>query len=987
MNTRNHHICRIAALCGFLLSPGLAAESIARYARLGLSEHALEQIPENHILAFRVAMTNAVPFFRRGYLKDWYALQLAQDAPPSAEVTVDEADRCTRLSVSGAGRTARASYTLGYAPNFAYRGVFRLYGGERIILERSALSRQDGKLTVWVALQNGRTIPFADLAASASGIPCAERGASPPATLCRRSERLSGEAQPSAHPPGSDQANPTVIEILNVPMELNGQPNLRRLWVELESATDAPAEVRFYTLLITRPNRNTRLDADTILADKPVHKVEIRPLNSVPTVFRDGIALNSCGHSRLISHENRENRISAFYSEECMQGGTYRITTALGEDPWNALSPPTWNGPDHFDFSYPDREAMRVYGIDPTAKFIFCLAIDGARWWNYLHPDDAGMAFELGVADYLSDRWRADQEDALEQFYAFLSTRPYYKNILGFMLWSGGSMDCNMELNIETPQAIRRFKGFLQDRYSNVNALRKAWNEPDCTFETAMPRPDVKRPPLGGGACPLLVNPATHGAYLDTVRFKEMVFQTIITDFCAMVKRVSGGDLLAGARTGDFMGHMWNLGNGSLGPHDTNPIDRLLECTAMDFFEVQEPYLGRYLGYAGGSGAPVLPFTSVHRRNKLIFIQNDTPLHTGDKTRDDFAFLTRHTRRVYVNGMVNGLYPYQLGVGWVSMFYPELIEVYGEMNARMTKAMRVDRSSVAEVAFVFDLDYQKYIGFDPQYDGPARSIPLFDHIRYTWARAGVPYDMILLQDLPTARDYKVYVFVHCFDLSPEEQAIIARDAMTAGKTAVFLWADGVVSSTGLESRTLSELTGIDIRTDAGERNWLLNPTPALAERYPPSDVYPMSTMHYEMGGIALPMDLAFCPSFTVEDPAATPLAVYADTGETAVARKEKDGCTVYYSGPAILPPNLLRSIVTAAGCHTYLDTEDACYVNASLVGLHAGRSGTVRITLPEPSPLTDVFTGREYPSAREHALDVEKDETYLFFRGSEQHWE
>ena len=88
------------------------------------------------------------------------------------------------------------------------------------------------------------------------------------------------------------------------------------------------------------------------------------------------------------------------------------------------------------------------------------------------------------------------------------------------------------------------------------------------------------------------------------------------------------------------------------------------------------------------------------------------------------------------------------------------------------------------------------------------------------------------------------------------------------------------------------------------------------------------------------------------------------------------------SGPAILPPNLLRHITDRAGCHNYLDTPDACYVNATMVGLHAGRTGTARITLPAPQTLTDMFSGRTYAEARVLQIKVKAGETYAFFRGT-----
>ena len=71
-----------------------------------------------------------------------------------------------------------------------------------------------------------------------------------------------------------------------------------------------------------------------------------------------------------------------------------------------------------------------------------------------------------------------------------------------------------------------------------------------------------------------------------------------------------------------------------------------------------------------------------------------------------------------------------------------------------------------------------------------------------------------------------------------------------------------------------------------------------------------------------------------------------------------DDTRAVYFGSGLIPIEVLRNAVRAAGCHIYLDSPDPIYVNRAFIGVHrSGSAGRLTLSLPSARRARDAFTG------------------------------
>ena len=158
-------------------------------------------------------------------------------------------------------------------------------------------------------------------------------------------------------------------------------------------------------------------------------------------------------------------------------------------------------------------------------------------------------------------------------------------------------------------------------------------------------------------------------------------------------------------------------------------------------FEVQEPYVGRGIGDYG-SGTPVLPPQGLMAHNKLVMIQNDVrtflsaPAEGYGRT-PDLTTTLQMQRRIFANSLTHGMTEYL----WQMSYHyndPAMLADFRKMEQIELKAFHAPRDTGAQIAFVYDQNYRNYFGYDPLKSAPSRGFHLFDYLKFTWARAGVP---------------------------------------------------------------------------------------------------------------------------------------------------------------------------------------------------------------------------------------------------------
>jgi hypothetical protein len=702
-----------------------------------------------------------------------------------------------------------------------------------------------------------------------------------------------------------------------------------------------------------------------------------------------------------------------------------------------------------------------------------------------LSPTEQAQRMIQGIPDYLSPEWVTASTQALDMLVQHIQTSAYAANVVGYELMNGATLDNNYPLSYSSPSAIKRFQSFLGQTYSSSAALASAWQQSGVTFATGRPViaqqgadvfdcPTVTSSEPGIAArsqlAPLFV-PGAFQAYADTREFAVQSYQQVAFNFADAIKVATRGQALVGVRSGEFPPQqVW-----------CNEASNIVQWRTMDFFsypsidfyEIWEHYnSARNFGPLGGSGEPMMPVQGLSALNKLYVVQNDFRVYDPDDPHSDrgsgvgyvadYAGSIQMVRRVFVNSLVNGMSEYL----WQMSYHydqPQLNPEWAQEQQISAAAVKADRSRVSELVYVMDAGTGRYLAdaYTAEYTGspmpntnghsfldrPGQQLYLTQFPEHSWARAGVPFDTIFLDQLASAKPYKVYVFFNTIGLSAQQVQEIRSTLQRHQAVGIFVYADGMVDGLGSAplsalGTNISTLTGLTVTGTTQQRAATISPTASYLNAGGIVGDPGRWSLRLGVGstldiGTALPTPSSpgpfLFPSFSINatvDPAVSVLAIYpacggdpnsakgpdcmtTPAGAAAIAEKAlPGGGDIIYSGTPYLPPGLIRYALHRAGAFQYSNTEDNLYVDQSFVGLHtldgsqhdgsvianpltaskpAGTatpapSWNVTLSFPSATALYDVFNHVEYPANVAQTVQVGADQTYLFYRGTQSAW-
>ena len=176
-----------------------------------------------------------------------------------------------------------------------------------------------------------------------------------------------------------------------------------------------------------------------------------------------------------------------------------------------------YDGNGKFDFKRLEDNLLRIYAANPNAKVIVTVECDPDNAWLEAHPENIYLneKGERGIARYTGfkgfgssidrkkqERWawtyasEAYQQHVIQGLRAmaeFLKQSPAGKIVIGFCLagghdgqyvqWIYGDEEAGHADYSESFQtALRKW---LKEKYGTDEALRKAWNDPEVTLDTA----------------------------------------------------------------------------------------------------------------------------------------------------------------------------------------------------------------------------------------------------------------------------------------------------------------------------------------------------------------------------------------------------------------------------------------------------------------------------------------------------------------------
>lgn len=732
---------------------------------------------------------------------------------------------------------------------------------------------------------------------------------------------------------------------------------------------------------------------------------EIRDQNGAPCIFQDGQAVVPLffWESFPQEWETRE------FSRRGMELFSAFRTSQHYEHEW-------WKEDGSIDFTFFEDGIRTLLHENPDALFLPRVFYTAPEWWVKKNPDELTVYTSGNTTtpreSFASLKFRQEAGEAYRKIIRHILDSDYAPHILGIHVASGPwgehfYWDAYFLGNPE-PQGSdasapmqRAFERYVREKYRNdLQALRRAWQDPEITFETVRV-PDIPE------------RKALNGAWRDPKKGRKVTdywecHNREVTDtiayFCRIVKEESYRKLLTMVFYGYTQDENWPL------EKDHRAPARLLACPDVDMYSAPHTYYRRAPG-EDGEMRQYAASTALHGRlfidegDDQTFLENCKPHPDHRAQAPTLALSQSILQREF--GMsathATGLWYMDLQGGWFRD--EELLNTVGQMRKWAFETLNHPRNSVAEVAIFSKPESEFYLGYRQT---PANEIGygLYHDQMGEFFRTGAPFDWYLLDDLSElekrGRDYKVYVFLDCFFMTSEELAQVEK-LRADGHTILWFYAPAYVSPQNLSLERMQRLTGFELEpqpegilggTLADGRKFGIKKTQKSlftvktenktgdntenkAKNSEEDDEEDEEKTESPKNIMISKQNSASTSSSVSVEILGYGLGTLQNHGVYA-SRRFENWRSIYCSVTG-LPSEELRRIFREAGVHIYCDSGDVVTANASWLMIHTRDAGRRKITLPAPADVQEIVTEKSLgENVTEFEIDVPDRSTRIF---------
>ena len=717
---------------------------------------------------------------------------------------------------------------------------------------------------------------------------------------------------------------------------------------------------------------NTRLNQRNPYLPHTV--AEVKPHNGTPTIFINGQP--HCGMAYAAYGPNPQ----VYRDFTSVDVDLFTICATPTESGYN-ISPTAWRSQDEYDFSIIDQRVAMILQANPQAYIFPRLYLHAPKWWCNEHPDDVVIAEKPDGTRYVfphtsgrpapswaSQAWREDTIKGLRKLIEYVEESPYANNFIGYHLASGTTEEWMMWGSNEnawvdySPANIKYFRKWLSDKYKTDAALQKAWNNNDVTLATAEIPSYQQRATSQLG---YMRNPQKEMQVIDFYTYNSWLVADTITTFAKAVKDICKHEKTVGV----FYGYLLQLcGEQRQQNSGHNALRKVLECPDIDFVCSPTSYAFRQLGGKGTCHFMSL-VDSVKLHGKLWFDENDvrTSLSPGkiggwgkpENVEGDIIQQDKELACVLTNGVVQ----WWFDVGGNRYNAPQLLDALKNYRRVASIANTLDRSSVAQAAYLIDEDSLAYIKTADQMGGELtiRRLPELH-------RAGIPFAHCLASDIDKLADCKLFVIAN--SIAPSKELREKIDKMKNGnRVIVFLNNAGSISDGRFDVRAMQSFTGI--KTAFDPQNAVIKGNVNFKEISGFCD----NLANKDYGNPNYVQNPAILP----DDPQATVVAVYPD-GRPAIAVKRFDNWTAVYCAQSQLHPQFIHNLAKLAGIHQYIDTQDVVWANQSMLAVCVDKPGPRLVKLPRRAKVTELYSNKVISAEpmTSFTVDFPENATLLF---------
>ncbi len=653
-----------------------------------------------------------------------------------------------------------------------------------------------------------------------------------------------------------------------------------------------------------------------------------------------------------------------------------------------------WIGHGEYDMDKLDEVIWNSVRRNPEGNFILYINLLAYDEWFRDFPDASAMNREgeyvtsrhddFAPASYWSDVYREQVYELIETYMRHIRQQPYARAIVGYYLGGGedgqfyyqGVRGQRTIQDGQSPGDLPFFRRWLESYYQgDVDALRRAWGDPELTFATAMP--PVKNERYPG----VFFDPSVDQPVYDFFRFLNEGVALLLTDTSKIIKEEAGKSVIVGAYYGRGAAHM---------------VYPLFAQTHVMFKEGVIDFMGAQGGYFGWRevGSPGIlnwVYDSLRRNSIIPMMELDfRTWFSGFRSMiHDFRVarywnLTDFANAVARDGgkmlsLGGGIWWMEMSGGW---FRDDEIMGFLEEFTNTSREFYGSNMEFKEAEIVMIADEDAFFWTTEQvnlWNGPnMHSFNLQQRALYL---AGVPLDFYYLSDLLEERPdhYKVYYFVNPYYPSEALREWV-QELEAAGKTIIWQYAPGWLTDEGLSVESMESLTGFRFRhegvAEEGLRSRFVELNEVVAGPAAAAlDGLPGRTMGI---GVDLPSD-----RFVITGGYDAPLSRFVSGGELSSALRQdpaSGALTVVLGHPSAMTPDFFANLASMAGVHRYALSGDLVFHKLeNLIVMHGVNGGEQLLTLREPMDIEELIHGRiRQRNVSELVFDIAPGETYWF---------
>lgn len=617
---------------------------------------------------------------------------------------------------------------------------------------------------------------------------------------------------------------------------------------------------------------------------------------------------------------------------------------------------PVWVGEQEYDWDALRTQCREIFdNVAPDTYVSVNVHLDPPPWFVEQHPELVDH-WEQMVQNLGSTCWREAAADYLRALIDKLDEW-YPERIYAVFLMCGGTTEWysyHVNKVIDTPTEVQKqaFRDFCKDPTAEIPS----------------------REVLHAAADGVIRSQAENAEAMRYWEFTNEIVTDTILFFARVAKEHTHGTRLVGL----FSGHIYGQNLDFAVQTSYNRLDKLLNSPDIDMLFCPASYLFRKLDSTSGIRVPV---DSITCHGKLFSHEIDSATHLLKKATEaaavshavgrDESFSCSDDTVAYIRREVGMALAKGQGYWWFDMFSgyyddPTLMQEIEQLRRIQESVCTLPRHSVSEVTEMLDIRSNYYLKTNTYY-------PMVEHQTAALNLTGAPWDMNMSFDLDCAdfdeNRYKLYFFPALF--APSEAVCNKIAALRRkGKNMLYCHAPYYAVDSTLSIKSMERHTVIHF-----ERCELSDNTVRLC--FPGAE-----HITFDFTNRSLKGDIwhhkecrQISPIFSPTDLDVV-LGRFEENGKPACGLKFRaDGGFDAFSACAPLPPELLREIYRYARVFFYTDRPMPVYTNSSFACLYSFEGGEVTLYRPQPSVLTDCFTGEK--------IRVDTKGTRVFFKPHE----